>query len=287
MTLEPLQIPPLLKRFHLQPQKSLGQNFLADHNALLKIVKESGVDSIDEVLEIGAGLGNLTRLLAACAKQVIAIEIDKHLFPVLEVVTAPFKNIRLIQGDILVTSLSALFSENGYKVVANIPYYITSAVIRHLLESPVKPGRIVLTMQREVAERIINQNDKMSLLSLSVQVYGKAFIAGHIPAACFIPEPNVDSSILIIDVDPERKLPEDKIHKLFQLAHTAFNQKRKMLRSSLKPLLGEYSGEVSDIIEQAGVDPKARPEVLNLEAWMRLTSVIEEFRNHSQGARED
>jgi 16S rRNA (adenine1518-N6/adenine1519-N6)-dimethyltransferase len=274
MNLEPLQIPQLLNRYHLRPQKSLGQNFLADHNALLKIVRDSGVGPNDEVLEIGAGLGSLTRLLAACVRQVTAIEIDKHLFPVLEAVTAPFSNIKLVRGDILEIPLENLFSESGYKVVANIPYYITSAVIRHLLESPVRPERIVLTMQREVAERIVNQDDKMSLLSLSVQVYGEAHIAAHIPASCFIPEPNVDSSVLIIDVDPQPKLSQSETIKLFQLAHAAFNQKRKMMRSSLKPLLSGRAETVSDLLEEAGIAPETRPEALKLEDWICLTRVF-------------
>jgi 16S rRNA (adenine1518-N6/adenine1519-N6)-dimethyltransferase len=276
MSLPPLHIPRLLKEFNLRPQKSLGQNFLADHNALLKIVEDSGVGLEDRVLEIGAGLGSLTRLLAAQAGSVIAIEIDPHLFPALRSVTEPFDNVRLIQGDILEISPGVLFSEAGYKVVANIPYYITSAVIRHLLEAVVRPERIVLTMQREVAERILNQDEKMSLLSLSVQVYGTAQIASHIPAECFYPRPKVDSSVLVIDVDPEPRLDRDETRRLFKLAHLAFNQKRKMLRSSLRPALGEDLETVSSELLTAGIDPRQRPETLSLEDWVRLIEVVKD-----------
>jgi len=275
MSLPPLHIPGLLKQYNLRPQKSLGQNFLADHNALLKIVQDSGVGPEDRVLEIGAGLGNLTRLLAVNARRVVAVEIDPQLMPVLRSVTAPFDNVCLVQGDILELPPGELFSEDGYKVVANIPYYITSAVIRHLLEAAVRPERIVLTMQREVAERILNKDEKMSLLSLSVQVYGEAHIVSQIPAECFYPRPKVDSSVLVIDVDQETRLSQEETNRLFRLAHLAFNQKRKMLRSSLRPRLGEDLAAVCDVLERAGIDPRQRPETLSLEDWIRLVEVVE------------
>ena len=273
MTLEPLRIPDLLRRYHLRPQKSLGQNFLADHNVLGKIVRDAEVRPDQDVLEIGAGLGSLTRVLAVNARSVVAVEIDAHLFPALEAVTMPFNNVRLVQGDIMAIPPDTLFTD-AYCVVANIPYYITSGVIRHLLEAAVKPDRIVLTMQREVAERILNRDEKMSLLSLSVQVYGQARITSHIPVACFYPQPKVDSSVLIIDVYQQPLLSEARMRRLFQLAHSAFNQKRKMLRSSLRPLLGSDLELVSELLESAGIDPASRPEALDLDAWIRLTDVL-------------
>ena len=144
-------------------------------------------------------------------------------------------------------------------------------MIRHLLEAKVRPDRIVLTMQREVAERIVNQDEKMSLLSLSVQVYGDARITSHIPAACFYPQPQVDSSVLIIDVYDQPRLSDDQMRLLFRLAHAAFNQKRKMLRSSLRPVL---AGSTSSTLEDAGIDPSRRPETLSLEDWIKLTGVV-------------
>ena len=274
MTLEPLQVPQLLRQYGLKPQKSLGQNFLVDHNALLKIVRDADVGANDHVLEIGAGLGNLTRILAVHAKSVTAVEIDQHLFPALEAVTRPYENVKLVKGDILNIQPESLFSESGYKVVANIPYYITSAVIRHLLEASVRPERMVLTIQREVAERILSEDEKMSLLSLSVQLYGEAQITNHIPAVCFYPQPKVDSSVLMIDVYREPKLSNTGVKQLFRLAHAAFNQKRKMLRNSLKPVLGEDSAVISEILEGAGIDPRRRPEALSVEEWIRLTETV-------------
>jgi len=272
MSLEPLHIPNILQRYHLHPQKSLGQNFLVDHNALLKIIQAASLEPTDRVLEIGAGIGSLTRLLAVNAASVTAVEIDKKFFPVLNDILAPFPNVHLIQGNILDVTLASLFFEGGYKVVANIPYYITSAVLRHLLEASIKPERIVLTMQREVAERILNKDEKMSLLSLSVQVYGTAYIASQIPASCFYPRPEVDSSVLVIDLYREAKLSDEELARLFRLAHAAFNQKRKMLRSSLRSVLGDSSGAVSNMLSEAGIDPRQRPETLSLGDWIRLTA---------------
>jgi 16S rRNA (adenine1518-N6/adenine1519-N6)-dimethyltransferase len=270
MNLEPLHIPDLLRQYGIRPRKSLGQNFLADHNALLKIVRDAEIGPDDEVLEIGAGLGSLTRLLAVNARSVTAIEIDRELFPVLEAVTEPFENVRLVEGDVLKIPMETLYTVDGYKVVANIPYYITSAVIRHLLEAPVRPERVVLTMQQEVAERILSQDEKMSLLSLSVQIYGQARIASQIPAACFIPEPKVDSSVLIVDIYPEPKLSGEEVDLLFRLAHAAFNQKRKMLRNSLRTVLGGDSDVVSAKLLEVGIDPQARPENLAIDDWIKL-----------------
>ena len=274
MKIEPLQVPQLLRQYGLKPQKSLGQNFLVDHNALLKIVRDADVGPDDHVLEIGAGLGNLTRILAVHAKTVTAVEIDQHLFPALEAVTRPYQNVRLVKGDILNIQPETLFSEQGYKVVANIPYYITSAVIRHLLEASVRPERIVLTIQREVAERILSEDEKMSLLSLSVQLYGEAQITNHIPAECFYPQPKVDSSVLMIDVYPEPRLSNKGVKVLFRLAHAAFNQKRKMLRNSLKPVLGEDTDSVSAVLEKSGIDPRRRPEALSVDEWIGLTETV-------------
>lgn len=273
MNLEPLHIPQLLKRYNIEPKKSLGQNFLVDHNALMKIVRDSDVGWEDHVLEIGAGLGNLTRLLAAQVASVTAVEIDQNLFPVLEEVTNPFKNVRLVHGDILEMPPAQLALASGYKVIANIPYYITSAILRHLLEAEIRPTRITLTMQQAVAERILNRDDKLSLLSLSVQLYGDAHISGNIPSTCFYPQPEVDSSVLIIDIFEQPRLSMEGIDALFTLAHAAFHQKRKMLRNSLKPVLGDSVDAITTDFLSVGIDLRRRPENLSLQEWISLTEI--------------
>src|SRR5215216_2586781 len=165
----PINIPFLLKKYGIRPHKGLGQNFLQDPIALETIVSAAEIQPADTVLEIGPGLGSLTRYLASSAKEVVAVELDENLLRPLKAVLSSYQNIRLIHGDILKLSPKDLNLENNYIVVANIPYYITSAVIRHLLESELKPRRIVLTVQKEVAGRICAKPGDLSLLALSVQ----------------------------------------------------------------------------------------------------------------------
>ena len=208
ISLPPLDIPALLKQFGLRPSKGLGQNFLQDEHALQAIVASADISPADDVLEIGPGLGNLTRYLALAAHSVTAVELDKALFPALETVVAPYQNVRLVQGDILRMDPADLMKSPDYLVVANIPYYITSALLRHLLESGRHPRRLVLTVQEEVAERICAKPGKMSLLSLSVQVYGTpSYPDSYIPAEAFYPAPKVDSAVLRVEILPEPVIP--------------------------------------------------------------------------------
>ena len=200
MSLRYLDIFPLIQKYHVQPKKSLGQNFLVDPNGLNKVLQAAQLNPEDTVLEIGAGLGSLTYLLAQQARHVVAVELDKRLIPPLTQVLAGFDNITIKQGDMLKLSPDALLGAAHYVVVANIPYYITSALIRHLLEADHKPTRMVLTVQQEVAERILARDGKMSLLALSVQVYGKPELKARIPAGCFYPPPEVDSAVLSIEL---------------------------------------------------------------------------------------
>ncbi len=260
----------LLRQYNLRPDKRLGQNFLQDPHILQKIADIAQIRPTDTVLEIGPGLGSLTRYLAAMAEQVIAIELDNRLFPPLEAVIEPYPNIQLIQGDILKVDPTEILSQPGYPVVANIPYYITSAVIRHLLESNPKPGRIVLTIQKEVAQRICAGPGNMSLLALSVQVYGQPRIAAHIPAGAFFPVPKVDSSVLRIDISPIPAISTQQLDTFFQLIKAGFRQKRKTLRNSLSAGLQMSVVEAEDLLRRAEVDPMRRAETLSLDEWGKL-----------------
>jgi 16S rRNA (adenine1518-N6/adenine1519-N6)-dimethyltransferase len=263
----------LLKRYGLHADKRLGQNFLQDPHALEEITRLAQIEPTDTVLEIGPGLGSLTRYLAVSAKQVVAVELDPNLLPPLKTVLAPHKNIRLINADILELSPSEIIDQPDYLVVANIPYYITSAIIRHLLESERKPRRVVLTIQKEVAERICAQPGDMSLLSLSVQVYGQANITGHIPAEAFFPVPTVDSAILNIEIYPEPLIPSASLKTFFQLIKAGFSQKRKTLRNSLSAGLHIATSESASLLEQAEIDPMRRAETLSIPEWERLTQL--------------
>jgi len=275
LSLPPLNIPALLRRYDLRPSKGLGQNFLQENATLQKIISAADLGPPDDVLEIGPGLGSLTRYLALSARSVTAVELDRKLFPALESVLAPYKNVRLVQGDILKLDPARLIETPGYIVVANIPYYITSAVIRHLLEAEQRPSRLVLTVQKEVAERICAVPGKMSLLALSVQVYGKPVIGATIPAEAFYPPPKVDSAVLCIQVYSQPNLPTDRLDLFFTLIKAGFSQKRKTLRNAISGGLRIAPVEAEELLSAAGIDPRRRAEALSLEEWGNL---VKEFK---------
>ena len=267
----PLNVAELLRQYNLRANKRLGQNFLQDTHALEKIVEAAAIQPTDIVLEIGPGLGSLTRHLAAQAHKVIAIELDDRLFPPLEAVIAPYQNIQLVQGDILNIEPQKISEQDDYLVVANIPYYITSAVIRHLLGSTPSPRRIVLTIQKEVAERICAKPGNMSLLALSVQVYGQPRIAAYIPAGAFYPAPKVDSAVLVVDTYPTPLVPADLLDTFFLLIKAGFSQKRKKLRNSLSAGMRLSTVKTEELLQAVEIDPQGRAETLSLEEWGKLS----------------
>jgi 16S rRNA (adenine1518-N6/adenine1519-N6)-dimethyltransferase len=273
-SIPPLDASAVLKRFHLRADKSLGQNFLQDPSALEKIVDAAEILEDDCVLEVGPGLGSLTRYLAVSAKKVTAVELDPDLLPVLRAVLKPYQNVSVVHGDILKLSISKIIDQPDYLVVANIPYNITSAIIRHLLESDPKPRRVVLTIQKEVAERICAKPGDLSLLALSVQVYGKPSIAAHIPAESFHPAPKVDSSILRIDIYNEPLIPNKMLKTFFTLIKAGFSQKRKTLRNSLSSGLHIPAIEAQTLLTSAGIDFMRRAETLSIEEWKGLCEIL-------------
>lgn len=259
----------LLKRFDLDPKQSLGQNFLSDPNVLQKIVAAGSVDGADHVLEIGPGLGSLTRQLAKAASAVVAVELDQRFLPILDYELAAFDNITVVHADILKWQPADHFTQ-PYKVVANIPYYITGAIIRHLLESKHKPTTIVLTVQKDVAERMSAKPGKMSILAVSTQLYGTVKVVETIAAGAFWPRPKVDSAIVRIDVAPPKAINEKL---LFSVVKVGFSQKRKQLKNNLRGL-GLSTDEVSTALEAVAVDGKRRAETLTIPEWIDLTNAI-------------
>ena len=265
-----------IKRFQIKPKKSLGQNFLVEPAGLNKVLMAAQLEGNEQVLEIGAGLGSLTVLLAQSAREVIAVEIDKTLFPALQDATQAYPNVRNIQGDILECNLNELIGNGPFVVVANIPYYITSAIIRHLLEAHKRPNRMILTIQKEVADRIVARDGKMSLLSLSVQVYANAERAGIIPAGAFYPAPDVDSAVLRLNLHEKPLVDEANLESFFKLAHAGFSQKRKTLRNSLSSGLNKPANEVEILLDKAHIEASRRAETLTLNEWKTLVSVFAE-----------
>ena len=264
----------LLEKYHLKPHKGLGQNFLSDDTVLAGIADAAGIPEHASVLEVGPGLGSLTRHLAERAERLVAVELDKDLVPVLRRELNAYGNIEIVEGDILEFSPDAYFSGEDYYVAANIPYYITSAVIRHLLEGKARPKRLALTVQKEVAERICAAPGKLSLLALSVQIYGKADIPMIIPASAFYPEPKVDSAVVRIELFDEPLIPPEQTDAFFALAKAGFGQKRKTLRNALSSNLHLSAAETAARLERAGIDPVRRAETLSIEEWIRMMEVF-------------
>ncbi len=270
----PLDASALLKRYGLRADKRLGQNFLQDPSALETIASAAQIQPTDTVLEIGPGLGSLTRYLAVLARRVVAVELDADLIPPLRAIASPYKNVHIVHGDILELDPGELIHDADYLVVANIPYYITSAIIRHLLESRPKPRRIALTVQKEVAGRICAAPGDMSLLALSVQVYGKPRIAARIPAGAFFPAPKVDSAVLTVDIYPNPLIEPEWLDAFFKLIKAGFSQKRKTLRNSLSSGLRLPPSKAAELLAKAEIDPMRRAETLSIEEWRRLCALV-------------
>ncbi|MBC8248753.1 MAG: 16S rRNA (adenine(1518)-N(6)/adenine(1519)-N(6))-dimethyltransferase RsmA [Anaerolineales bacterium] len=264
----------LLKEFDIQPRKGLGQNFLTDQRALERIVEAAELGPEDIVLEIGSGLGTLTRLLAAEAGQVVAIELDQRLVEVLKKTLADLPNVEIIHGDILELTPADLLEQQmasfQYKVVANLPYYITSAILRHLLTAKIKPKLMVVTVQLEVAQRIVAQPGDMSLLAVSVQFYGRPRIVTRIKASAFYPSPQVDSAVIRIDLDGRPLVEVDDADSFFEVVRAGFAQRRKQLRNALAAQLALPANEVAQALTRAGVNPKRRAQTLSIEEWVRV-----------------
>ena len=266
----------LLRAHGLRPRKRLGQNFLRDPVALGRIVRAADLSHEDVVVEVGAGVGTLTRPLAEHAGRVIALELDDGLVAILRDQVANLNNVQVLHGDVLQFSASQ-FPHHGYKVVGNLPYYITSAVLRHFLEKVPRPRLMVVTVQREVADRIVAGPGKMSLLAVSVQFYGQPRIVARLPAGAFYPPPQVDSAVVRIDVGEQPTIVlENAIDEamFFRVVRAGFSQKRKTLRNSLSAGLGLSPAGVEEVLEQAGVDPRRRAETLSLKEWAEVVQVF-------------
>jgi 16S rRNA (adenine1518-N6/adenine1519-N6)-dimethyltransferase len=266
-----LDIPRLIKEYGLKPDKGLGQNFLIDPHYLSCVSDAGEISDQDTVLEIGAGIGNLTRFLVSRAQRVVAVEIDSDLIPVLFEVTRKYSNIEIIQGDILGFEIEELIASPTFLVIANIPYYITSKIIRHLMTSKMKPQRVILTIQKEVADRICAPDGKSSLLSLSVRVYGDPSIVTKIPAGAFYPAPKVDSAIVRIDMLSSPMIPDRHLETFFYLAKAGFNQKRKNLRNSLSAGIGLDKKSTEELLRSVDIDHHRRAETLSIEEWKSIT----------------
>lgn len=248
-------------------KKDLGQHWLADETSLQAMCDAAELSADDVVLEIGPGLGTLTQLLVQVAKQVIAVEFDLQLAAKLpKLVTA--ENLQVQAADILKFDLSHL--PKDYKVAANIPYYLTSNLLRVLCESPNPPKVMALLVQKEVAERVAAKPGDMSLLSVSVQYYCEATLDRVVPAELFTPPPKVDSQILKLVYRDKPLFKDVDTKKFFQLVKAGFSQRRKKLRSSLSAGLHKGKTDIESLLEKAGISPDSRPQELSLDGWYAI-----------------
>jgi len=257
----------LLQKHNLYIKKKLGQNFLTDLSALPKIITAADIQPNDFILEIGAGLGILTAELVKKAAQVLSIELDPRLIPILKE-NIPANNLKIINADALKVPLPNV----PYKLVANIPYYITSPILNHFLKPKLpaekRPTLIVLLIQKEVAEKICAKAGDHTVLSLQVQVFGKPQIIDIVPATSFYPTPDVNSAIL--KITPYEQPAIANIDLFFRIIHATFAQRRKTLSNSLRNGLGKVKEEIAAILKKANIKPTTRPQELTLSDWKTL-----------------
>jgi 16S rRNA (adenine1518-N6/adenine1519-N6)-dimethyltransferase len=258
----------------LRPQKGFGQNFLKDERYLQRIVQAADLTLTDLVVEVGPGLGALTRELASRVGRVIAVEIDRGMAEALKSVLASYPNVSVVNADILKLDPTQLVGGSPYKVVANLPYYITSPVLRHFLEETrVKPMVMVVMVQREVAERIVARPGDMSLLAVSVQFYGSPRVVTVVPAQAFYPPPRVDSAVVRIDVY-ERPAVDVDPAKFFRVVQAGFSQPRKQLHNAIAERLWLPKGSAPGLLEEAGIDPQRRAQTLGIGEWGSLCRTL-------------
>jgi len=262
---------------HIRPNKAFGQNFIVDHSILLRIVEAAEIHVDDQVLELGAGTGVLTRELAKHARRVVAVELEREMLSLLVKTTRNYTNVELLERNLLYVDPTEVFGSEPYKLVANLPYYITAPTFRHFLESANPPRLFVVMVQYEVAQRIVAGPGDMSLLGVSIQFYGRPSITEYVPARAFYPAPKVDSAILRIDLKDEVPLTPGQRDSFFRLVQAGFSQRRKQVHNSLTHGLHRKNVEVQAGLLAANIDPSRRAETLSIEDWLRLWHEMEKI----------
>jgi len=260
----------LLSAHRMHPNKAFGQNFLIDPSVLRQIVAAAEIDAADSVLEVGAGMGVLTRELARQARRVVAVELERDMLALLAETTRVYPNVEIIARNLLYLDPLEVFGDAPYKLVANLPYYITAPTFRHFLESANAPRLIVVMVQQEVAERIAAAPGDLSLLAVSVQFYGQPRIMARVPAAAFYPAPKVDSAILRVDVSEDIPLSRPERDQFFRVVQAGFSARRKQLHNALEQALRLSPGTVRTWLQAANIDASRRAETLHIAEWINL-----------------
>ncbi|WP_438448939.1 16S rRNA (adenine(1518)-N(6)/adenine(1519)-N(6))-dimethyltransferase RsmA [Gorillibacterium sp. sgz5001074] len=279
----PARTKEVLKKYDLAAKKSLGQNFLVDLNILNKIVSAAGLDESKGALEIGPGIGALTQQLAKQAGKVVAIEIDQRMLPVLEETLAPYANAAVVHGDVLKVDLNEVFERHfagmsGVSVVANLPYYITTPIIMRLLEERLPVENIVVMIQKEVADRMAAKpgTKDYGSLSIAVQYYCEPQVVTIVPHTVFIPQPNVDSAVIRLQVRKEPPVQVENEKLYFEVVQASFAQRRKTISNNLlsRFFTKETKPRMEAALQEAGIDPSRRGETLSLQEYASLTAAL-------------
>ncbi|MEK7158725.1 MAG: 16S rRNA (adenine(1518)-N(6)/adenine(1519)-N(6))-dimethyltransferase RsmA [Patescibacteria group bacterium] len=272
------EIQHLVRKYQIIPSRKRGQNFLVDHASVKSLLGAADLQSSDTILEIGAGLGVVTIPLAQRCASVIAVEVDRALEAPLRLLERRYPNLRIVRNDILQCALGDLVSESlrPYKIIASLPFNITSHFIQKVLTIDVRPQAMTLIIQYEVAERIVAEPGAMSLLSLSCQLYSQPRLVQKIPASAFWPQPDVDAAIIHfanIQRPSAFQIDADLERRLFHLAHAGFSGKRKQLRNTLSGTMQINKAAMDHLLDQAGIAPQARPQELSVEQWIACARV--------------
>ena len=277
----PSTIRDIKERYGFKLSKSLGQNFLTDKNIIDRIVESAEIGPEDLVIEIGPGIGVITREAAEYAKKVIAVEIDRNLIPILKETLGDCDNVEIVNRDILKTDVNELIRDcgeniSGVKVIGNLPYYITTPIIMKLLEDGVKADSITIMMQKEVADRIkaAPGTKAYGALSVAVQYYCTVEAVVNVPKDVFVPQPKVDSTVLRLSIREEKPVELADRDVFFRCVKAGFGQRRKTLLNSLMGVENITKEEVNQALAAAGIDPSRRAETLNLEEFARLSNEI-------------
>ena len=276
----PSEINEIRTIFGFRNSKSLGQNFLTDKNIIDRIIEGSEIGPEDLVIEIGPGIGVITREAAAAAKKVVAVEIDEDLLPVLQYTLGDLNNVEVVNQDILKTDLKALIKAQDFigkvRVIGNLPYYITTPIIMKLLEEDIDCETITVMMQKEVADRLKAAPGKKECgaISLMVQYFADVKEIAKVPRTVFIPQPKVDSTVLRLDVRKEKPVAVEDEEYFFKVIKAGFAQRRKTVANSLSVLGDVTRAEILEALEKAGIEPVRRGETLSLEEYAKLTEAL-------------
>ena len=268
------QLIKLLRRHRVELKHSFGQNFIADPVTRDRIAQESGIQPDDEVLEVGAGAGGLTVALAQRCRRLVAVELDRRLIPVLREVLEGLENIEVVEQDILKFDQPSAFPGGGHVVAGNIPYSLTGALIRKLLDDPPRPRLVSLVVQKEVAERW-TASSGASLSTVAVQVFAEARIVFTIPASAFTPAPKVDSALVLLSVREQPAVHVDDFRAFFRFVEAVFQGRRKQLGGTLGRINDIGSTAAGARLREKGIDPQRRPQTLSLTEW---EAIYQEFR---------